>query len=55
MAHGGDPERREGLHGKTETDVHRFVDELQEMTDEELKDYINEGVNKIAVISPGND
>jgi hypothetical protein len=41
--------------GKTETDVHRFVDELQQMTDEELKDYINEGVNKIALTSPGND
>ena len=41
--------------GKTETDVHHTVDELQEMTDEELADYINKRVNKIAVSSPGND
>jgi hypothetical protein len=39
--------------GKTETDVHHIVDELQEMTDDELKDYINKRVNNIAAGAPG--
>jgi hypothetical protein len=40
--------------GKSKTDVKHFVDELQEMTDEELADYINKRVNTITVSNPGN-